>query len=688
MGYAEAAPLYRAAGWSDVLPIAAPGPAKNPPPKGWTGRGATRPSDEVIAGWREVYADHNVCLHLQPGLVGVDVDAYGEKPGDETLANLEDRFGPLPPTWRSTARGSDNPSGIRFYLLPEGVELPGILGAGIEAIQAHHRFAVVWPSVHPKTGTQYRWYDADGNECDIPPADDLPYLPAAWVRGLQEQRSNNVTKAGLATDEVIETLRRLPEGDMCSAVADRLKSSIEDTNAGGDARHDRMIQNQTALVRLGAEGHVGVMDALSELQSHFVSSITDRVSQDDATAEFDRALAGAVALIEARPSVGGDDPCTSEEEEIDEFERKVREALERIEIKTEAQARFMAKRAGDLEVPEFVTSWQAAQEVDEDIEWAIEGLIPRDAVAVLSAEKKAGKSTLVHKMIRSVWFEEKFLGSLPAHKPRGSIVLMDFELSRPQLGKWLARNGIAVTEGIYVTSLRGRAKDFSITNPTHRARIADDLRSKNCRMLVLDPAGPYFRVLGADEQSNSEMGIAFDAIIALKTEADIDTVVVTLHAGHGDKSRARGASVLLDIPDVLMSLQKGSNGSSVRTFSATGRDVDVDTISFQYDKESGDLVLVDDKDAKEQSRLEDVTYVLKYLDAAPGASTKQITTNLCKAIDGCGDTRAKKAVAHAVKLGYVTTTKEGEGRTAPVRHHMTEAGQTELRNHRIANGEL
>jgi hypothetical protein len=448
-----------------------------------------------------------------------------------------------------------------------------------------------------------------------------------------------------------------------------------------------VIQNQVALVRLGAEGHLGVMEALTELQGAFVASIADRAGQDDASAEFDRALSGAVALIEARPSIGGEDPCTTEEEEIDEFERKVREALERIEIKTEAQARFMAKRAGELEVPELVTSWVAAQEVEADVEWAIDGLIPRDAVAVLSAEKKAGKSTLVHKMIRSVWFEEPFLGTLKAHKPHGSVVLIDFELSRPQLGKWLARNGVAVTEGIYVTSLRGRAKDFSITNPTHREKVVEELKSRNCRMLVLDPAGPYFRSLGADEQSNSEMGIAFDAIIALKTEADIDTVIVTLHAGHGDKTRARGASVLLDIPDVIMSLQKVSPNSPVRTFSATGRDVDVDTISFQYDKDTGDLVLVDDVEAKDQSRREDVFVVLKYLDAAPDASTNKIVTALSNRIDGCGDKRAKAAIAHAVKEGFVTTEKAGPERTAPVKHTLTEAGETELRNTRIANGE-
>ena len=111
------------------------------------------------------------------------------KGGDKTLAELEEKYGTLPPTWRSTSRGADNPSGIRFFTLPEGVELPGVLGPGIEAFQDHHRFAVVWPSINPKTDTMYQWYTADDEPCDIPNVDDLPYLPAAWVRGLQEERT-------------------------------------------------------------------------------------------------------------------------------------------------------------------------------------------------------------------------------------------------------------------------------------------------------------------------------------------------------------------------------------------------------------------------------------------------------------------------------------------------------------------
>ena len=175
---------------------------------------------------------------------------------------------------------------------------------------------------------------------------------------------------------------------MCSAVSERLERAIEDTNAGGDARHDRMLSNQTALVRMGAEGHVGVLEALTEMQGAFVASIADRTGSDDAQAEFDRGLSGAVALIEAKPSVMGADPCGSDEEELSDFERKVMDELERIEIKTEAQARFMAKRSGELEVPELMSSWDASLVVGDGVEWAIDGLIPQERGGVADGREE------------------------------------------------------------------------------------------------------------------------------------------------------------------------------------------------------------------------------------------------------------------------------------------------------------
>ena len=151
-GYAAGQPLYERHGWQTVLPL--PAGRKEAPPRGYTGRGAKTPTARQLATWRQRHLDGNLALHLPPGVLGIDVDAYGGKPGAETLAELEDRLGALPDTWRSSSRPDDPVSGIRFFRVPEGLEWPGGL-PGIELIHSGHRYAVVAPSIHPE-GRRYR----------------------------------------------------------------------------------------------------------------------------------------------------------------------------------------------------------------------------------------------------------------------------------------------------------------------------------------------------------------------------------------------------------------------------------------------------------------------------------------------------------------------------------------------------
>ena len=55
----------------------------------------------------------------------------------------------------------DDGSGILLYRVPSGVDpttWPTGAGPSIEIIRHAHRYAVVWPSIHPETGQPYRWY--------------------------------------------------------------------------------------------------------------------------------------------------------------------------------------------------------------------------------------------------------------------------------------------------------------------------------------------------------------------------------------------------------------------------------------------------------------------------------------------------------------------------------------------------
>lgn len=188
--YAQAA-LYFQAGWPGVLPL--PYGKKFPPPEGYTGADGKTPEVAELVTWMQG-APANLALRLPAGVIGIDVDHYGDKPGHVTLMELMEQHGQLPATWSSTSRGADSPARIWLYRLPQAdIRLVGKPGPGIDVIQHHHRYVVAAPSLHPEGGT-YAWYRPDftpAAPAELPHVADLPFLPDAWVAALREQPKNS-----------------------------------------------------------------------------------------------------------------------------------------------------------------------------------------------------------------------------------------------------------------------------------------------------------------------------------------------------------------------------------------------------------------------------------------------------------------------------------------------------------------
>ncbi|GAB3434749.1 hypothetical protein GCM10027517_03150 [Phycicoccus ginsengisoli] len=177
--FERAAEHYRDAGMG---PVSLPRKAKSEPVAGWTGekhRGVYADTDADLRYLAAQRPKGNVGLRLPEDLVGIDVDVRDG--GDQTVAFLEIDLGGLPPTLHSTSR--DDGSRIAFYRVPAGLRWKDV-GTGVQTVWWGHRYAVVWPSVHPDTGREYHWYDADGDELPGAPQDgwaSAADLPAGWV---------------------------------------------------------------------------------------------------------------------------------------------------------------------------------------------------------------------------------------------------------------------------------------------------------------------------------------------------------------------------------------------------------------------------------------------------------------------------------------------------------------------------
>lgn len=150
----------------------------------------------VVRGERGIL---NLAARLPPGVVGLDVDAYGAKTGAVTIAEHDQRLGRRRPTYFVTARGFGSGSGIYLYRVPNDWTGVGTLGSGVETIQSHLRYLAAPGSMH-HTGHIYRLYHQDSGSQDLgfvlPTTNDprLAALPDAWVCALHRKLSVPVEK--------------------------------------------------------------------------------------------------------------------------------------------------------------------------------------------------------------------------------------------------------------------------------------------------------------------------------------------------------------------------------------------------------------------------------------------------------------------------------------------------------------
>lgn len=717
--YAEAAWLYRQAGWAGVLPL--PPRAKWPPPGGYTGWAGVEPSGADVQAWVDgPEGAGNIALRLPHGVYGLDVDAYGGKSGGDAFAVACERLGALPDTWTVTSR-DDGVSGIRLYRaeLPVGrrwKDEPAGHGAGIEAIHFGHRYAVVYPSVHPDTGQTYGWYGPDGELVHahygdmVPRVDELPEMPAAWVEALSEP-GEAATGEQAGHGETLETVTGFPAGQACDRIREAAARGLERLReardgaalhpAGRDATHE--------LVRLGHEGHSGARRALAEHFGVFTDVRVARgMDQRSAEAEWWRCVRGAVGKLSGNSrelcdcallagegvqfdapigtglqGAGGEAPA-SEPAGVEggggPFALlRPRLASLHEAIRDEAVRRAVAHEAGEvvkawvrereavgLPAPALTALGDLLDEPDEGPSWRIAGLWPAGGRVVLSAQFKTGKTTLTGNLVRCLADGSPFLdasdpllGSFEVTplSEGERVAVIDLELSRRQLREWLRDQGIDNRDRVHVETLRGRLGEFDLGNPDRRAAWARLLRDLGVRVLVIDPLAPLLTASGTEENDNAGVARVLGALDDLCETAGVAELLVTHHMGHNGE-RSRGASRLRDWPDAEWKLVREStdDGEPVhgapRYFSALGRDVEVSETQLHFDQRTRRLGILGGN-RTEQKQTRARAEVLRAVRETPGATGRQMET--AGEITGVSRALIRDTLGRLVKNGELHT---------------------------------
>ena len=140
-----------------------------------------------IAEWWGGGSTYNVAIATGNGLVVLDVDTNHDagKFGDETLADLEQQYGPLPETWTCLTGGG----GVHYYFQCDDPALTVAAGfaPGLD-YRGAGGYVLAPPSAHPTTGRAYEW-EASSTPTSVP----LAPLPD-WLHRLMLQGKRDKTK--------------------------------------------------------------------------------------------------------------------------------------------------------------------------------------------------------------------------------------------------------------------------------------------------------------------------------------------------------------------------------------------------------------------------------------------------------------------------------------------------------------
>ncbi|WP_033338895.1 ATP-binding protein [Catenuloplanes japonicus] len=335
-----------------------------------------------------------------------------------------------------------------------------------------------------------------------------------------------------------------------------------------------------------------------------------------------------------------------------------------------------------VEVPEPTLLTTLLDEEDETEAWRIQGVWPRGGHVLLAAGAKAGKTTTTGNTVRVLVDGAPFLGIYPVEPVRDeeTVAVLDFEMPRRGVKRWLADQGIINKHCVAVWTERGKAARFDLRDVEIRAKWVERLKAANVKVWIIDCLSPVLSALGISENDNTEVGQLLDGLTSAAAEADVDEVLLIHHMGHGAE-RSRGASRLIGWPDVNWRIlrqrdEKDPNAEpapdSPRFFSAYGRDVDVREGRLLHDSRTRHLTFVEGgRKATEQS--EALAKLLVYVRDNQGQSADAIEKKL--KVQGVGRNDVRKALADAVSRGYVLVVP---GRSNSRLHDITGTGRATL----------
>lgn len=254
-------------------------------------------------------------------------------------------------------------------------------------------------------------------------------------------------------------------------------------------------------------------------------------------------------------------------------ERMVRNEVERIEVRQEAQRRIAAESSTVSELPALSNLANRLAAPRTRPRWRIQDMWPAGGRINLVGAPKAGKTTMTTNVVRALVDGGQFLGKYTTEAVPDcegpAVVVFDFEMTEDMLLDWYEDAGITNIHKVDTVLLNGLGSGFDFTNPAVRTELVK--RYGGAHTYILDPVGPLLASLGLDENSNSDVQRLLTTWDEFVRELGGQESLVALHAGHNGE-RARGASAFLGSCAAVWTLMReGEEPGAPRFLKTMGR---------------------------------------------------------------------------------------------------------------------
>lgn len=287
----------------------------------------------------------------------------------------------------------------------------------------------------------------------------------------------------------------------------------------------------------------------------------------------------------------------------------------------------------------------------------VEQLIPWEASTLLTAQRKAGKTTLSLNLARSLIDGSDFLGRFGVRSLDGDVALLNFEVSAGQLARWAADVGVPA-DRLHLVNLRGRRNPLAVDSD--RAELAALLRARGVELVICDPFG---RAYTGTSQNDAGEVTSWLAELERFVRGGVGAVdlVLTAHAGWNGE-RTRGSTALEDWADSIITVTRDDtdDGHGERYLRAIGRDVDLDEDQLHYEPDTRTLTLAGSgsrtttRAGRRADQLRDA--ILRIVASRPGVNGAEVEQQL--RVDGVSFQRGqeRKALAELVIAGQLIRT--------------------------------